>query len=177
MDEPPPPPELPEEIPATASTDVTPVPPVPLPAQISDRWKGVYWAPSTYLRGHLFIHGLVFLMMAASLAFQPERYTMDTLQGLYFLMQWLAPWQWAVAFTLAAVLKIAAGFAYPRLSRSAIALGSILISVWAAGFAFAWMFDHATAIGFGAFILLLGEHFAATTLLDGRRHWTRTGPE
>lgn len=167
----PPPPELPANIPMPDGMPDVPLPPIPLPTQASDRWKGVYWAPSTYLRGHLFVHAAAFLVLTWSLWAQPERYTLRTLQGLFFLIQWLSPDGWAVAFLAVALLKLVAGFAYPRLSVAAIVAGIVLLTVWTIGFAFAWLWDHATAIGFVGYALVLGEHFAALTMLDGRRRW------
>jgi hypothetical protein len=169
------PPEIPREIPQPGGGPPVPIPPVPLPDQISERWKGVYWAPTTYLRGHLFVHAIAFAVLAWSMGFQPHRYTPATLQGLFFLVQWLTPRQWAVAFGVIAILKLAAGFTQ-RLTVIAIIGGIVLVTLWTIGFGFAWIFDHSTALGFVAFGLLLGEHFAATTLVDGRPGWPPRGP-
>lgn len=148
-----------------------PSPPAPLPEAISDQWKGTYWAPRTYLRGHLFVHAAAFYVVAASLAIQPERYTPDRWRGLLFIIAWATPTEWAAVFCGLATLKLASGFLYPRLARPALAVGAAVLTWWTVGLALAWWDSNATVIPLILAALDLGEHFAAATLLDGRRRW------
>jgi hypothetical protein len=147
------------------------VQPPALPEPIRERWTGAYWPIRFYVRGHLFVHGLAFLAIAASMWLEHGRYTEATLRGLIVVVSHIDARTWAAVFGVVGAAKIAAGFAYPKLARLAIVAGAMLLCAWAVGFVFAWLFDSATILGPVAWVLLLGEHVAALTLLDGRRSW------
>jgi hypothetical protein len=138
---------------------------------MSARWKTVYWAPSTYLRGHLIVHGLAFLTIAGSMWFQADRYTFGTNQGLLFLVTSFTPREWAVVFAASGTVKLLASLTYPKVARLSLLVGMLLLCWWAVGFILGWLYGGATILGVVAWGLLLGEHFAALTLLDGRKRW------
>jgi hypothetical protein len=148
-----------------------PTPPAPLPQQISDQWKGVYWSPSTYLRGHLFVHAVAFYAVAASMWLQPDRYNADQWRGLQFIVTWAPPRTWALVFAFIATCKFVAGVIYPRLARPIMVLCLIVVTWWVVGFAFAWVDSDATILPMVLAVLDAGEHVAALTMLDGRRRW------
>lgn len=152
-------------------TAIPAVPPVPLPEPAASRWKTVYWAPSTYLRGHLIVHGLAFCTIASSMFVQSERYTFTTNRGLLFLIGFLTAREWAVVFLVAGIAKLAASLVYPKLARTTLLVGMGLLTWWAVGFVFSWLYGDATILGAVAWGLLIGEHFAALTMIDGRKRW------
>jgi hypothetical protein len=172
----PPPPELPERIPAAPGVPAAPMPPVPLPDQMSDRFKGVYWSPSTYIRLHLFTMAAIFLVIAATMEWQSERYTSGTLRGLRFVVAWQPPWRWAILFGLAGLLNLAAGFLYPRLAALATAMGALLMAGWMILFALAWLLSNATPLSFLFCLAILVWKIQVATMLDGRRRWTEMPP-
>jgi hypothetical protein len=161
----------PEPIPEPALPHGAPQPPAPMPMEAKSRWLGTYWEPGSYLRAHLFCVGASFLILAGSMLAQPGRYTTGTIQGLHYLIDWFPVGWWAAVFALFGLVQLAAGFLYPKLSKVAVVGGIVLMSVWSFGLTAAWLWDHATAITamFSGIVLL--EHFAISTLLDGRRHW------
>jgi hypothetical protein len=162
---------MPEPVPNLPSPPIPTVPPVPLPEQMSVWWKVGYWAPATYLRGHLAVHAFAFWTMAASMWLQSERYTFGTNRGLLFLVAMFTPKQWALIFGLVGTVKAVAALTYPRLARWVVLSGMLVLSWWAVGFATAWLVGNSTILGLVAWTLLLGEHFAALTLIDGKHRW------
>lgn len=146
---------------------------VPLPRDVTDAWRVLYWAPSTYLRGHLAVHGLALCAIAASMLLQPGRYTAATSLGLRWLAGALTPQEWGLVFVAVGVTKLAAFLVYPRLALPTLLAGMALVTWWAAGYAAAWLWGGATILGAIAWVLLVGEHVAALTMLDGssRRRW------
>lgn len=148
-----------------------PSPTAPLPPQISEQWKAALWPPSTYLRGHLYVHAAAFYAVAASMWFQPDRYAADRWRGLMFLIQWATPHQWAVVFAALGTLKLAAGIFYPRIAKVAMVAGVVVLTWWVVGFGFAYLDSDATIVPVVVTALDLGEHYVAATMLDGRRRW------
>ena len=154
-----------------------PLPPAPPPA---DRrllaWRTALWPPGFYLRGHLFVHAIAFMAVAWHMATYPERYTPDTWRGLLFIVTWANPRVWAGIFVVVALGKLAGGIFYPKLAMVALLGGVVILCWWTVGLAFAAFTPgptemQATIIPAVLAALALGEHFAAITLLDGRRRW------
>jgi hypothetical protein len=150
-----------------------PSPEAPLPAQLFSQWRGTYRPPEFYLRGHLFTHAVAFYLVAVSMWLQPERYAADRWRGLLFLVAWATPRQWAIVFAVLACLKLVAGMFYPALTRVALVFGIVVLTWWTAGFGFAWVDTDATIVPPVLTALVLGEHFVAASMLDGRRRWRR----
>lgn len=143
----------------------------PLPQQIVEEWKGIYWPPRIYLRGHLFVHAAAFYVVAASMWLQPDRYNADQWRGLLFIVRWAPPRTWAVVFAVIATSKLISFFIYPRIARPVMVACLVVVTWWVVGFAFAWADSDATVLPAVLAALDAGEHIAALTMLDRRRRW------
>jgi hypothetical protein len=148
-----------------------PSPAAPLPPQLVSQWRGSFQPPEFYLRGHLYIHGLAFYVVAAGMWFQPDRYVADRWRGLMFLVSWATPREWALVFCALATLKLAAGLFFPRAARAALIGGIVVLTWWVVGFGAAWVDSDATVVPAVLAGLALAEHYVAASMLDTRRRW------
>jgi hypothetical protein len=148
-----------------------PSPAAPLPPQLASQWHGTFRPPEFYLRGHLHVHALAFYIVAASMWFQPDRYSADRWRGLMFLVQWASPRLWALVFCALASLKLLAGLFYPAAARAALVFGIVVLTWWVVGFGFAWVDSDATIVPMVMTALVLAEHYVAASMLDSRRRW------
>ena len=156
-------------------SNFTPPPPPKLPG---GDWLLAWKPPRFYIRGHLFVHAIALMIVAAHMALFPGIYTPDTWQGLLFIVSWASPRHWAVIFALVALLKLLAGFIYPRMAVVAIIGGVLIMCWWTVGLTFSAFVspngdvDRATIIPAVLSALVLSEHFAAASLRIGSgRRW------
>lgn len=155
-----------------------PLPPAPPPTPRPVlAWRTALWPPGTYLRGHLFLHAAAFTVVAAHMALFPALYTPHTWRGLLFIIAWAPPWKWAIVFAALAALKLTAAIFYPKLALPALIGGAVVLIWWAVGLTFAAFAApngddmRATIIPAVLAVLCFLEHFAALSLMDGRRRW------